>query len=198
MPSNNVRSFLIVFSSHDLTSPAWFKVLSEAERTAALYSLSQHSTQVQIQSPGLKSNMPSSPSARTFNTSATNRQSLAFDSSSSFLYPDSANSVGNSNDATATLAQQRAKLKAASNAADRISAPALASSAGERGTWAGVNSLGQVAELDNSPTLDMTVETRSSRPQSTGFVFPLRQPSLPLSTPRWRGCLPRRPIPHYG
>ena len=26
----------------------WFKVLSEAERTAALYSLLQHSTQVQI------------------------------------------------------------------------------------------------------------------------------------------------------
>ena len=212
MPSSNVSSFLVLSLSHDLTSltTTGFKVLSEAERTAALYSLLQHSTQVQIRffitvlqqmaradpmtallspavggsmqsqmeaklasmnlkSPGLKSNMPSSPSARTFNTSATNRQSLAFDSSSSFLSPDSANSVGNPSDAAATLAQQRAKLKAASNAAHRISAPALASSGGERGTWAGVSSLGQVAERDNSPTLDMTVETRSSRPQSTDF-----------------------------
>ena len=212
MPSSNVGGFLIAFSSHDLTTPTTgFQVQSKAERTAALYGLSQHSTQVQIRFfitvlqqmtradpmtallslavggsmqspteaklasmnlkfPGLKSNMPSSPSARTFNTSATNRQSLAFDSSSSFLSPDSANSVGNPSDAAATLAQQRAKLKTASNAAHRISAPALASSgAGERDTWAGVSSLGQVAERDNSPTLDMTVETRSSRPQSTDF-----------------------------
>jgi hypothetical protein len=119
-----------------------------------------------LKSPGLKSNMPSSPSARTFNTSATNRQSLAFDSSSSFLSPDSA--VGNPSDAAATLAQQRAKLKAASNAAHRISAPALATS-GERGTWASVSSLGQVAERDNSPTQDISIEPRSSRPQSTDF-----------------------------
>ena len=178
MPSRNVSSFLVLSSSHDLISPTTtgFKVLSEAERTAALYSLLQHSTQVQIRffitvlhqmvradpitallspsvegsmqsqmeakhasmnlkSPRLKSNMPSSPSTRTFNTSATNRQSPAFDSSSSFLSPDSANYVGNPSDAAATLAQQRAKLKAASNAAHRISAPAPASSAGERGTW---------------------------------------------------------------
>jgi hypothetical protein len=187
----------------------WFKVLSEAERTAALYSLLQHSTQVQIRffitvlqqmaradpmtallspavggsmqsqmeaklasmnlkSPGLKSTMPGSPSARTFNTSATNRQSLAFDSSSSFLSPDAANALGNSSDAAATLAQQRAKLKAG-NAAHRISAPALASSVGERGTWAGVSSLGQVAERDNSPTQEISIEPRSSRPQSTDF-----------------------------
>ncbi|KAH8994156.1 hypothetical protein EDB86DRAFT_3078362 [Lactarius hatsudake] len=161
----------------------WFKVLSEAERTAALYSLLQHSTQVQIcffitvlqqmaradsmtalLSPA--STMPGSPSARTFNTSATNRQSLAFDSSSSFLSPDTANTVGNPSDAAATLAQQRAKLKAAGNAAHRISASALASS-GERGTWAGV--LGQVAERDNSPTQEISMEPRSSRPQSTDF-----------------------------
>ena len=79
-------------------------------------------------SPGLKSNMPRSPSTRTFITSATNHQLLAFDSCSTFLFPDSANSVGNPSDAAATLAQQRAKLKAAGNAAHRISAPALASS----------------------------------------------------------------------
>ena len=171
MPSSNVASFLIVFSSHDLTSPTGFKVLSEAECTSALFSLLQHSTQVKIhffitathgqglpydcsseagrrgqsqmetelasmylKSPGLKSNMPSSPSASSFNTSTTTRHSLSFDSSSS-LSPNSANSVGNPSDAAATLAQQRAKLKAASNAAHRISAPAPASSTGERGTW---------------------------------------------------------------
>ena len=69
-----------------------------------------------------------------FNTSTTNHQSLAFDSSSFFLSPESGNSVGSPSDFAATLAQQRAKLKATSNAADRISAPALFSSAGERGT----------------------------------------------------------------
>ncbi|KAH9010367.1 hypothetical protein EDB83DRAFT_2581725 [Lactarius deliciosus] len=119
-----------------------------------------------LKSPGLKSTMPGSPSARTFNTRATNHQSLAFDSSSSFLSPDTANTVGDPSDAAATLAQQRAKLKAAGNAAHRIFAPALASS-GERGTWAGV--LGQVAERDNSPTQEISMEPRSSRPQSTDF-----------------------------
>ncbi|KAH9968368.1 hypothetical protein BGW80DRAFT_1339423 [Lactifluus volemus] len=188
----------------------WFKVLSEAERTAALYSLLQHSTQVQIRffitvlqqmaradpmtallspavggsmqsqmeaklasmslkSPGLKSTMPSSPAARNFGSSANpNRQSLAFESPSSFLSPDTTNGVSNSSDAAATLAQQRAKLKA-SNAAHRISAPALASSAGERTTWAAASSLGQVAERDNSPTQEITIEPKSSRPQSTDF-----------------------------
>ncbi|KAH9012276.1 hypothetical protein EDB85DRAFT_2281309 [Lactarius pseudohatsudake] len=81
---------------------------------------------------------------RTFNTSATNRQSLAFDTSSSFLSPDTANTVGNPSDAAATLAQQRAKLKTAGNAAHHISTPALASS-GERGTLAGV--LGQSTDF---------------------------------------------------
>ena len=188
-----------------------FKVLSEAERTAALYSLLQNSTQVQIRffitvlqqmaradpmtallspavggsmqsqmeaklasmnlkSPGLKSNMPSSPSARNFsNTANPNRQSLAFDSTpSSFLSPDTSNTIGNPSDAAATLAQQRAKLKA-SNAAHRISAPAFASSTGERGPWAGASPLGQVAERDGSPTQEITVEPKSSRPQSTDF-----------------------------
>jgi hypothetical protein len=84
-----------------------------------------------LKSPELKSNMPCSPSACTFTTSVTKRHSLAFDSSSSFLSPDSA--VGNPSDAAATLAQQCAKLKAVSNPAHRKSAPALATS-GERGT----------------------------------------------------------------
>jgi hypothetical protein len=191
--------------------PTGFKVLSEAERTAALYSLLQNSTQVQIRffitvlqqmaradpmtallspaiggsmqsqmeaklasmslkSPGLKSNMPSSPSTRNFSgTNNPNRQSLAFDSApSSFLSPDTSNTLGNPSDAAATLAQQRAKLKA-SNAAHRISAPAFASSTGERGPWAGASPLGQVAERDGSPTQEITIEPKSSRPQSTDF-----------------------------
>ena len=190
--------------------PTGFKVLSEAERTAALYSLLQHSTQVQIRffitvlqqmaradpmtallspavggsmqsqmeaklasmnlkSPGLKSTMPGSPSTRNFSGTANpNRQSLAFDTTSSFLSPDTANGISNASDAAATLAQQRAKLKA-SNAAHRISAPALALSAGERGAWAAASSLGQVAERDSSPTQEMSVEPKSSRPQSTDF-----------------------------
>jgi hypothetical protein len=123
-----------------------------------------------LKSPGLKSTMPSSPSSRNFGSSANpNRQSLAFDSTSSFLSPDAANGVSNSTDAAATLAQQRAKLKASSNAAHRISAPALASSTGERTTWAAASSLGQVAERDNSPTQEITIEPKSSRPQSTDF-----------------------------
>ena len=203
-----------------------FKVLSEAERTAALYSLLQNSTQVQIRffitvlqqmaradpmtallspavggsmqsqmeaklasmnlkSPGLKSNMPSSPSTRNFtNTANPNRQSLAFDSSSSFLSPDTSNALGNPSDAAATLAQQRAKLKA-SNAAHRISAPAFASSTGERGPWAGA-SLGQVAERDGSPTQEVTVEPKSSRPQSTDFSGIAA--SAPFRSPRLEGA----------
>ncbi|KDQ62060.1 hypothetical protein JAAARDRAFT_170214 [Jaapia argillacea MUCL 33604] len=191
----------------------WFKVLSEAERTAALYSLLQHSTQVQIRffitvlqqmaradpmtallspavggsmqaqmeaklasmslkSPALKSPLPASPSARNFST---NRQSLALDASSSFLSPESANITSpNSHDAAATLAHQRAKLNAR-NAAHRISAPPLASSAaGEgRNVWStGLNSLGQVEERRSpSPAQEVTIPTpsTSSRPKSTDF-----------------------------
>lgn len=208
----------LVLPNHPLTtSSTGFKVLSEAERTAALYSLLQHSTQVQIRffitvlqqmarsdpmtallspavggsmqaqmeaklasmalkSPGLKSNMPSSPSARSFPTGAApptpgGRQSLAFDSSSSFLSPDSAAVAGG--DAAATLAQQRAKLNA-NHAARRISAPALASAAdGRNNVWSNGTTLSQVTERANSPSQELTVSegttANRSRPQSTDF-----------------------------
>ncbi|PAV16796.1 hypothetical protein PNOK_0686000 [Pyrrhoderma noxium] len=182
----------------------WFRVLSEAERTAALYSLLQHSTQVQIRffitvlqqmaradpmtallspnaggsmqsqmeaklaqmglkSPGLKSNMPSSPSARNFSGNIPgNRQSLAVESqSSSFLSPGSA---------VATLAQQGAKFKA--NAVHRISAPVLI---GGNNVWggSGANALGQVAERSSdSEGQELTIPALSSngaRPKSTDF-----------------------------
>ncbi|KAJ7505760.1 hypothetical protein B0H11DRAFT_358403 [Mycena galericulata] len=181
----------------------WFKVLSEAERTAALYSLLQHSTQVQIRffitvlqqmarsdpmtallspavggsmqsqmeaklaslkSPGLKSGLPASPTARNFNqtTPANNRQSL-IETPNNYLSPESA---GLGQDAAATLAQQRAKLKAA-NAAHRISAPIMPST-GDRNTW-GSGGLGQVAETNRagSPTAG---EDKGARPKSTEFI----------------------------
>lgn len=180
-----------------------FKVLSEAERTAALYSLLQHSTQVQIRffitvlqqmaradpmtallspavggsmqsqmeaklaqmnlkSPGLKSNLPASPTARNFSGNMNN-----------FLSPDSASLAAGGNDPAATLAQQRAKLKA-SNAAHRISAPALGSAIGDRNTWgSGSNQLGQVDERSSSPAAqELTVPSpapNSARPKSTDF-----------------------------
>ncbi|KAG1885220.1 hypothetical protein F4604DRAFT_1975304 [Suillus subluteus] len=193
----------------------WFKVLSEAERTAALYSLLQQSTQVQIRffitvlqqmarsdpmtallspaiggsmqsqmeaklaqmtlkSPALKSPMPASP--RVFSGSQ-NRQSLALDTTSSgFLSPDSA-AMGSSHDAAATLAHQRAKLKA-SNAAHRISAPILASgSSDSRTSWG--SALSQVAEQNiNSPAQEIVVPSvgNSSRPKSTEFSGSLGTP----------------------
>ncbi|KAJ4482518.1 hypothetical protein J3R30DRAFT_3700054 [Lentinula aciculospora] len=196
----------------------WFKVLSEAERTAALYSLLQHSTQVQIRffitvlqqmarsdpmtallspamggsmqsqmeaklatlkSPGLKSGLPASPTARNFSGSAGpgNRQSLVLDNSSNFLSPDSAALPP---DPAATLAQQRAKFKA-SNAAHRISAPVLASAATEnRVTWgaAGGSQLGQVAEQNGGA---QEVVLNSSRPKSTEFSGTIGSPRVPVS-----------------
>ncbi|KAG8797655.1 hypothetical protein FRC16_008657 [Serendipita sp. 398] len=160
----------------------WFRVLSEAERTAALYSLLQHSTQVQIRffitvlqqmarsdpmtallspgmggsmqaqmeakllsmglkSPGLKA--PASPSARNFSGNTP---------SSNFLTPDAA-LASPAPDAAATLAQQRARLKASNvdAASRRISAPptTLSNSDG-RNVWQPPQ-LGQVAERAPSP-----------------------------------------------
>ncbi|KNZ73065.1 Protein VTS1 [Termitomyces sp. J132] len=182
----------------------WFKVLSEAERTAALYSLLQHSTQVQIRffitvltqmsksdpmtallspqiggsmqsqmeaklasikSPSLKSGLPASPTMRNF--APGNRSSLALDSTSNFLSPESA-ATSSSNDAAATLAQQRAKLKASSAAAHphRISAPVLTTgNIDGRPAWTSGSQLGQVSE-QNTPAQEGTV----SRPKSTEFT----------------------------
>ncbi|KAG8739359.1 hypothetical protein FRC10_005750 [Ceratobasidium sp. 414] len=183
----------------------WFRVLSEAERTAALYSLLQHSTQVQIRffitvlqqmaradpmtallspavgasmqsqmeaklaSLGLKSpGLPASPSARSFN-----RQSMA---DINFLSPDSAAvppSPGGpgSSDAAATLAQQRARLKA-TNAAHRISAPGtLAADAARANVWS-ATSLSQVNERGPSPSPDagLLSPPAGTRPKSTDFT----------------------------
>src|ERR1700722_20841845 len=111
-----------------------------------------------IKSPGLKSNLPSSPTTRNFTG---NRAGIS-DSSTNFLSPDSANQ-----DAAATLAQQRAKLKA-SNAAHRISAPVLVSGSGDnRSTWGPGSQLGQLVE-QNAPAQEVVVNP-ASRPKSTEF-----------------------------
>ncbi len=112
-----------------------------------------------LKSPGLKSNLPGSPTTRNFSGSAI---------SNSFLSPESA--TNNGNDAAATLAQQRAKLKA-SNAAHRISAPALTVGA-DRNTWgSGSSQLGQVDERSSSPAQEITIapSNSASRPKSTDF-----------------------------
>lgn len=186
----------------------WFKVLSEAERTAALYSLLQHSTQVQIRffitvlqqmarsdpmtallspamggsmqsqmeaklasmkSPALKPGLPASPTTRNFSA---NRASLALDNSSNFLSPDSAANPSGS-DAAATLAQQRAKLKA-SNAAHRISAPVLTTGTLDgRPAWTAGSQLSQVSEQTAAA---QEIIINSSRPKSTEFSGNLVSP----------------------
>ena len=257
--SSNVR--LVVFPWDILSYFAFrkigFKVLSEAERTAALYSLLQHSTQVQIRffitvlqqmarsdpmtallspamggteaylsssliisnliitgsmqnqmeaklagikSPGLKSGMPASPTARNFK--AGNRQSLALDNASNFLSPESAATLNVQNDTPAAmLAQQRAKLKA-SNANHRISAPVLNSPASDgRASWAAAPSLSQVSEqqqqqLDTSQVQEIAV----SRPQSTdlsGTIVNTR-PEPPVSADSWANMVSTPHTPMFG
>jgi hypothetical protein len=182
-----------------------FRVLSEAERTAALYSLLQHSTQVQIRffitvlqqmarsdpmtallspanggsmqqqmeskllsmglkSPGLKA--PPSPTTRNFSGG----------SASNFLTPEAAVTSPNP-EAAATLAQQRARLKAsnADAASRRISAPGTLSNTGDRNVWQSPQ-LGQVAEREPSPIPEQgipspgpTSAVSSTRPKSTDF-----------------------------
>jgi len=211
----------------------WFKVLSEAERTAALYSLLQHSTQVQIRffitvlqqmarsdpmtallspamggsmqsqmeaklasikSPGLKSGLPASPTTRNFTPG--NRQSLILDNSSNFLSPDSAaNPSGQNDSAAATLAQQRAKLKA-SNASHRISAPVLASAGGDsRASW-GPSQLSQVSE-QSAPAQEIIVNV--SRPKSTEFSGTIGTPRTnePVASDSWASMVTTPLIPMF-
>lgn len=186
----------------------WFRVLSEAERTAALYSLLQHSTQVQIRffitvlqqmaradpmtallspavgasmqsqmeaklaSLGLKSpGPPASPSARSFNRQSIGPESANFLSPESAAVPPSPGGAG-SGDAAATLAQQRARLKA-TNAAHRISAPGtLAADAARANVWS-ASSLSQVAERGPSPGPGgdlLSPPPPGTRPKSTDFT----------------------------
>lgn len=152
--------------------------------------------QMTMKSPSLKSPMPSSP--RVF--SGQNRQSLALDSTSGFLSPDSA-ALGSNNDAAATLAHQRAKLKA-SNAAHRISAPILATATGEtRTTWG--SALSQVAEQNpNSPAQDILVPNSGPRPKSTDLGSSLGTPRVEALSPMvgdsWASNVNTPLIPMFG
>ena len=132
--------------------------------------------QMNLKSPSLKSGLPASPTARNF--SAGNRPNLGLDTNQNgFLSPDTANlpSAGG-NDPAATLAQQRARLEArkASNAAHRISAPALSASLDNRTWGSGSNQLGQVDERPSSPgAQELTIpppNANASRPKSTDFT----------------------------
>ena len=158
VPSSNVSSFLVLSSSHDLISPTTtgFKVLSEAERTAALYSLLQHSTQVQIRPRPVLS----IPAPRTVNHQPSTRPPPSYlpippITSATQAMPrlHSLNSVPNSKQPATPPIEYQLRLP------PRV----------QESVVHGVSSLGQVAEHDNSPTLNMTIETRSSRSQSTDF-----------------------------
>lgn len=124
-----------------------------------------------LKSPGLKSGLPASPTARNFNPG--NRQSLVLDNSSNFLSPDSAaHPTPSGNDAATTLAQQRAKLKA-SNASHRISAPVLNTSGTDgRASW-GPSHLSQVSE-QQAPAQEVIIP--SSRPKSSDFSGSIASP----------------------
>lgn len=134
-----------------------------------------------LKSPGLKSALPGSPTTRNFSGS---RMSMGVESLNNYLSPDSANNLSSNSgsDPATTLAQQRAKLKAA----HRISAPSLASTIGDRNAWgSGSNQLGQVDERSSSPSQEITIPTNNnnsaSRPKSTDFsgaanAFPSPRP----------------------
>lgn len=133
-----------------------------------------------LKSPGLKSGLPASPTARNFGGQAgapsDNRQSLVLENTSNYLSPDSA-ALPSASDPATTLAQQRAKFKA-SNAAHRISAPVLASGADGRGAWGGAGQLSQVAELNGSGA-DAPGNGTTSRPKSTEFTGSPRPAAVP-------------------
>ena len=150
-----------------------------------------------IKSPGLKSGLPASPTARNFTT---NRQSLALDNSSNYLSPDSAAIQHDS--AAATLAQQRAKLKA-NNAAHRISAPVLASPVGDgRASWGPSTLLSQVSEQQASPVQEIAVSV--SRPKSTEFSGTVGTPravnneaTVPAANDSWASMVNTPLIPMF-
>jgi len=120
-----------------------------------------------MKSPGLKSGLPASPTARNFTPG--NRQSLAIDS---YLSPESA--AGQNDAAAARLVQERAKLKA-TNAAHRVSAPVLASAGGDgRASWGPSTMLSQVSEQQATPAQ----EAPASRPKSTEFSGTIQTPRL--------------------
>lgn len=185
---------------------AGFRVLSEAERTAALYSLLQHSTQVQIRffitvlqqmarsdpmtallSPANGGSMQQQMESKLVSmglkspglkapASPTTRN-FSGGNPSTFLTPDAAVTSPNP-EAAASLAQHRARLKAsnADAAARRISAPGTLSNTGDRNVWQSPQ-LGQLAEREPSPI----PEQRIPSPGPTSTVSSIRPKSTDFS-----------------
>ncbi|CAO1620284.1 unnamed protein product [Sympodiomycopsis kandeliae] len=184
----------------------WFRVLSEAERTAALYSLLQESTQVQIRffitvlqqmarsdpmsaflgqginnpmaeqmeaklaSLGLKSPSAAKSPASPGNPRGYQRQSEAY------LSPNHASmNFGSGGDAAATLAAQRAKLKA-----NRVSAPGTFT--GDQRTFSGSGlggGLDQVQEREGTPSGSGTSgDTSLDQARSPGLDGGMRPKSI--------------------
>ena len=150
------------------------RLLRRRSRLVDLSASMQNQMEAKLASMGLKSPaLPASPSTRTFGSSLRG-QSVTGDN---FLSPDSANVATGTGDAAATLAQQRAKLKA--NAAHRISAPGTLAQFSEsvRGNAWPTSQLGQVAERAPSPNREASRDAKlspplpsSARPKSTDFT----------------------------
>ncbi|UZJ52120.1 hypothetical protein CBS101457_001440 [Exobasidium rhododendri] len=194
----------------------WFRVLSEAERTAALYSLLQESTQVQIRffitvlqqmarsDPMSALLSPSHPNSimaeqmeakmaslglKSPSAAASSPGARSFRQSSDatgFLSPNAAALYGGNNDAAAMLAAQRAKLKA-----NRISAPGTLAGDHNNRNFSGGN-LDQVQE-SRSPNMESS--SNSMRPKSTDGLA-----SAASKSPRPSGPLDDTlsPITHNG
>ena len=181
----------------DLTVVLGFRVLSEAERTAALYSLLQHSTQVQIRffitvlqqmarsdpmtallSPAVGSSMQAQMEAKLASmglkspahpTSPSVRSFSTNAGSRQSFDPSTYLSpdTAQSGDAASTLAQQRAKLKADNTTAHRLSAPGPLHSGGLRPT-----SLWTQSSLQQVAERAPSPATSDLAPPSQGSIRP--------------------------
>ncbi|KAH9010357.1 hypothetical protein EDB83DRAFT_2557224 [Lactarius deliciosus] len=161
----------------------WFKVLSEAERTAALYNLLQHSTQVQIHFFTTVLQQMARADPMTALLSPVVWGSMQPDGSRACNPPYPVPHPPAPSTPLPLSSLQMPPIPLASQATPPPHSPnsALNSkppetpyieflrrrASGERGTWAEV--LGQVAERGNTPTQEISMEPRSSRPQSTDF-----------------------------
>ncbi|KAH9010365.1 hypothetical protein EDB83DRAFT_2680828 [Lactarius deliciosus] len=157
----------------------WFKVLSKAERTAALYSLLQHSTRVQTRffitvlqqmaradpmtallSPAVGGSMQSQMEAKLASMNLKS-QSLASSPLSYLQIPP----IPSATRATPPPHSPNSALNSKPPAMPHIEFLRRRSPRAENLGWV----LGQVAERDNFPTQEISMEPRLSRPQSTDF-----------------------------
>jgi hypothetical protein len=169
-----IRFFITVLQQMARSDPMT-ALLSPAVGGSMQQQMEAKLAQMNLKSPGIKSGMPTSPVARSFSGSAAARGAGLTEPplSPGFLSPDVARDrVNSDHDAAGVLAQKRAQLKA-TNAAHRISAPALSTMGNVWGANGGSN-LENVAEKPpTSPTAqELTIPAPSSnaRPKSTDFA----------------------------